>query len=178
MQRATPAFNIIRAFCIREFARQGKTTEEIANIFQVDRSFIIKQATIVLKPRTDKERVILKVAWALVNISEAFADFSFSDLLTGEDIKTPLAGAKTPQTGVKNPPKTPVSRGGKTYQNTPKAPLTGRSTMPPADPKSIERVKKRLGKPNALATRASPRSSVRKPRLKVAAPQEPLDTRK
>jgi hypothetical protein len=154
MQRATPAFNLIRAFCIREFARQGKTTEEIANIFQVDRSFIIKQATIVLKPRTDKERVILKVARALVNTSKEIAGFSFSDLLTGEDIKTPLAGVKTPQKRVKtpqkrakNPPKTPVSRGGKTYQNTPKTP------------------QKPIPKP-------------RKPRLKVAAPQEPLDTRK
>jgi hypothetical protein len=147
MQRATPAFNLIRALCIREFARQGKTTEEIANIFQVDRSFIIKQATIVLKPRTDKERVILKVARALATTSRALVDFSFSDLLTGEDTKTPLAGVKTPQKGAKNPPKTLVSRGGKTYQNTPKTP---RKPVPKS----------------------------RKPRLKMAAPQEPLDTRK
>jgi hypothetical protein len=173
MQRATPAFNLIRAFCIREFARQGKTTEEIANIFQVDRSFIIKQATIVLKPRTDKERVILKVARALATTSRVLHGPVFVDLLTGEDIKTPLAGVKTPQKGAKNPPKTPVSRGGKAYRNTPKTPRAGRPTMPPADPKSIERVKKRLEKPNALAT-----PKPRKPRLKVAAPQEPLDTRK
>jgi hypothetical protein len=146
-QRATPAFNLIRALCIRELAFQGKTTEEIANIFQVDRSFIIKQATIVLKPRTDKERVILKVARALATTSRALHGLVFVDLLTGEDIKTPLAGAKTPQKRVKNPPKTPVSRGGKTYQNTPKTP------------------RKPIPKP-------------RKPRLKAAAPQEPLDTRK
>lgn len=89
MQRVTPAFHIIRALCIRALAAKGETTETIAKRFGVNRSFIIKQATIVLKPRTDKERAILKVARSLA----AGIDFTFNDMLSGADIKTTLAGA-------------------------------------------------------------------------------------
>ena len=145
MQRATPAFHIIRALCIRELAFQGKTTEEIAALFGVNRSFIIKQSTIILKPRTDKERTILKMARTLAHHQTLFG-FRFTDLLAGEDLKTELAGAKTPQKPAKTPqkgaktaPKALVSRGKNTPKTTPKAPQ----------------------KP-------------RKPRLKLAAPQPPL----
>ncbi len=89
VQRATPAFHIIRALCIRALAAKGETTEAIAKRFGVNRSFIIKQATIVLKPRTDKERTILKVAKTLA----ADIDFTFNDMLSGADIKTTLAGS-------------------------------------------------------------------------------------
>jgi len=145
MQRATAAFHIIRALCIRELAFQGKTTEEIAALFGVNRSFIIKQSTIILKPRTDKERTILKVANSIAH-SPTFLDFSVSDFLSGHDLKTHLAGAKTPQKpakttqkGVKTASKTPVSRG---------------KTAPKTAPKTPQ-------KP-------------RKQRLKMAAPQPPL----
>lgn len=89
VQRATPAFHIIRALCIRALAAKGETTEAIAKRFGVNRSFIIKQSTIVLKPRTDKERAILKVARSLA----ANIDFTFNDMLSGADIKTTLAGS-------------------------------------------------------------------------------------
>lgn len=89
MQRATPALHIIRALCIRALAAKGESTEAIAKRFGVNRSFIIKQSTIVLKPRTDKERLILKVARSLA----ADIDFTFNDMLSGADIKTTLAGS-------------------------------------------------------------------------------------
>ena len=92
VQRASSAFYIMRALCIRALAAKGETTEAIAKRFGVNRSFIIKQATIVLKPRTDKERLILKVAKTLA----ADIDFNFSVLLSGTDIKTILAGSVKP----------------------------------------------------------------------------------
>jgi hypothetical protein len=58
--------------------------------------------------------------------------------------------------------------------------LAGRSPVPPADPKSIERLKKRLKTPNALAaSSATPKKRGRPSakKLKLAVPQEPLDTR-
>lgn len=125
MQRATPAFHIIRALCIRALAAKGETTESIAKRFGVNRSFIIKQATIVLKPRTDKERLILKVARSLA----ADIDFTFNDMLNGADIKTTLAGsvkaAKTPtKRATKAPAKTPTkTRKPRLTRATPQPPL-------------------------------------------------------
>lgn len=125
MQRATPAFHIIRALCIRALAAKGETTESIAKRFGVNRSFIIKQATIVLKPRTDKERLILKVARSLA----ADIDFTFNDMLNGADIKTTLAGsvkaAKAPtKRATKAPAKTPTkTRKPRLTRATPQPPL-------------------------------------------------------
>jgi hypothetical protein len=98
VQRAASAFYIMRALCIHALAAKGEPTEAIAKRFGVNRSFIIKQSTIVLKPRTDKERAILKVAKTLVSD----IDFNFSVLLSGTDIKTTLAGSvKTTKPKVK-----------------------------------------------------------------------------
>ncbi|MFN7882436.1 MAG: hypothetical protein ACK5PF_05410 [bacterium] len=154
MQRATPAFHIIRALCIRELAFQGKTTEEIAALFGVNRSFIIKQSTIILKPRTDKERTILKVAKSIAHE----INFSFNDFLDGEDLKTHLAGA--------------VIRGGKTYQNTPKTPQKGAKT-PQKGVKTAPKTPVSRGKNTPKSAPKSPQKP-RKPRLKMAAPQPPL----
>lgn len=153
-QRATPAFHLIRALCIRELAFQGKTTEEIAALFGVNRSFIIKQSTIILKPRTDKERTILKVAKSIAH----GIDFSFNDFLDGEDLKTHLAGA--------------VVRGGKTYQNTPKTPQKPAKT-PQKRAKTAPKTPVSRGK-NTPKTAPNAPQKPRKPRLKVAAPQSPL----
>jgi hypothetical protein len=161
MQRATPAFHIIRALCIRELAFQGKTTEEIAALFGVNRSFIIKQSTIILKPRTDKERTILKVAKSIAHE----INFSFNDFLDGEDLKTHLAGA--------------VIRGGKTYQNTPKTPQKGAKTpqkgakTPQKGVKTAPKTPVSRGKNTPKSAPKSPQKP-RKPRLKMAAPQPPL----
>lgn len=154
MQRATPAFHLIRALCIRELAFQGKTTEEIAALFGVNRSFIIKQSTIILKPRTDKERTIFKVAKSIAH----GIDFSFNDFLGGEDLKTHLAGA--------------MVRGGKTYQNTPKTPQKGVKT-PQKGAKTASKTPVSRGKNTPKTTPKAPQKP-RKPRLKVAAPQLPL----
>ena len=153
-QRATPAFHIIRALCIRELAFQGKTTEEIAALFGVNRSFIIKQSTIILKPRTDKERTILKVANSIAH----GIDLNFVDLLAGEDLKTELAGAAV--------------RGGKTYQNTPKTPQKPAKT-PQKGAKATPKTPVLRGK-NAPKTAPKSPQKPRKPRLKMAAPQPPL----
>ena len=157
MQRATPAFHIIRALCIRELAFQGKTTEEIAALFGVNRSFIIKQSTIILKPRTDKERTILKVARTL-ELTAALAQYNFTDLLHGEDLKTHLAGAAV--------------RGGKTYQNTSKTPQKGAKT-PQKGAKTAPKTSVSRGKSTPKTTPKTPQKP-RKPRLKMAAPQSPL----
>lgn len=101
VQRASSAFYIMRALCIRELAARGETTEDIAKRFGVNRSFIIKQATIVLKPRTPKEAAILKVARSLAT----GISFTFEDMLTGADIKTTLAGAARPPKSAKAPAK-------------------------------------------------------------------------
>ena len=157
MQRATPAFHIIRALCIRELAFQGKTTEEIAALFGVNRSFIIKQSTIILKPRTDKERTILKMARTLAHHQTLFG-FRFTDLLAGEDLKTHLAGAAV--------------RGGKTYQNTPKTPQKTAKT-PQKGAKTAPKTPVSRGKSTPKTTPKAPQKP-RKPRLKLAAPQSPL----
>lgn len=154
MQRATPAFHIIRALCIRELAFQGKTTEEIAALFGVNRSFIIKQATIILKPRTDKERTILKVAKSIAH----GINLNFDDLLAGEDLKTELAGAAV--------------RGGNTYQNTPKTPQKTAKT-PQKGTKTTPKTPVSRGKITPKTTPKTPQKP-RKPRLKLAAPQSPL----
>lgn len=155
-QRATPAFHLIRALCIRELAFQGKTTEEIAALFGVNRSFIIKQSTIILKPRTDKERAILKVANSIAH----GIDLNFVDLLAGEDLKTELAGAAV--------------RGGKTYQNTPKTPQKGAKT-PQKGAKTAPKTPVSRGKKPLKGALGVVGSTPRRPRLKMAAPQEPLD---
>ncbi len=141
--RCAPAFYVVRAFCIHFLAEQGMPTEEIAQRLNVNRSFVIKQSSLVMTPRTEQEKRIFDIAKTM---SEAFRLANIDGLLFGRDLVTKLAG---------------------------------RSPMPPADPKWIARVKARVEKPNALAASlAAPkkgRPSAKK--LKLAAPQEPLDTR-
>lgn len=128
VQRASSAFYIMRALCIHALAAKGETTEAIAKRFGVNRSFIIKQSTIVLKPRTDKERAILKVAKTLA----ADIDFNFSVLLSGTDIKTTLAGSvKTVKAPAKRAAKAPAKAPTKTPAKTRKPRLTRATPQPP-----------------------------------------------
>jgi hypothetical protein len=141
--RCAPTFYVIRAFCIHFLAKQDMPTEEIAQRLNVNRSFVIKQSSLVMTPRTEQEKRIFDIAKTM---SEAFRLTNIDGLLFGRDLVTKLVG---------------------------------RAPMPSADPKWVERVKTRVKKPNALAASlAAPKKG--KPsakKLKLAAPQEPLDTR-
>jgi hypothetical protein len=142
--RCAPTFYVVRAFCIHFLAEQGTPTEEIAQRLGVNRSFVIKQSTLVMTPRTEQEKRISDIAKTM---SESFRLANLDGLLLGRDLVTKLAG---------------------------------RSPVPPADPKSIERLKKRLKTPNALAafsTTPKKRGRPSAKKLKLNVPQEPLDTR-
>jgi hypothetical protein len=143
--RCAPTFYVIRAFCIHFLAEQGMPTEEIAQRLDVNRSFVIKQSTLVMTPRTEQEKRIYDIAKTM---SEAFRLANIDGLLFGRDLVTKLAG---------------------------------RVSTPPANSKAMERMKARVEKPNilaeSLATSKTKKGRPSAKKLKLAAPQKPLDMR-
>jgi hypothetical protein len=103
--RCAPTFYVVRAFCIHFLAEQGMPTEEIAQRLGVNRSFVIKQASLVMKPRTAQEKRIFDMAKTM---SESFRLANIDGLLFGRDLTTKLVGRTTP--AVAKPAKTPARK--------------------------------------------------------------------
>ena len=94
--RCAPAFHILRQFIIHALAKEGVPTVEIARRLGHVRSFVIKQTTITLKPRTPLERRILKLA----EVHGAMLKRAgLLGLTAGVDIETVLAGGERPKLG-------------------------------------------------------------------------------
>lgn len=87
--RCAPTFYVIRAFCIHFLAEQGMPTEEIARRLNVNRSFVIKQSSLVMTPRTEQEKRIFDIAKTM---SGAFSLANLDGLLFGRDLVTKLVG--------------------------------------------------------------------------------------
>jgi hypothetical protein len=117
--RCAPTFYVIRAFCIHFLAEQGMPTEEIAQRLDVNRSFVIKQSTLVMTPRTEQEKRIYDIAKTM---SEAFRLANIDGLLFGRDLVTKLAG-RSPSAAVK-PVNTPARK--KLKLSAPQEPLDTR----------------------------------------------------
>lgn len=94
--RTSPALQIVRQFLVRALATNGMSTVKIGESLHLSRSFTIKQAHILLKPRNAAERRILKIA----NENKAkLQRMGIGGLLGGEDIVTTLAGGERPKLG-------------------------------------------------------------------------------
>lgn len=94
--RISPAFFVLRGLLIHKFAAAGTPTAEIAKALGVNRSYIIRQTTVELKPRTPAERRILKHA---AEHQGAITRLGFGGLFRGEDITTILAGGERAKLG-------------------------------------------------------------------------------
>lgn len=155
--RTSPALQIVRQFLVRAMATSGVSTVEIANALHLSRSFTIKQAHIVLKPRNAAERRILKIA----NEHKAkLQRMGVSGLLGGEDVITTLAGGERPKLG-------PLAeRRAKAEKKAAKKakPATKKAAAKKAAPKSAPK------KASAPTPQPAPKSAPKKPAAKTAPP--------
>jgi hypothetical protein len=95
--RTSIALMLLRQLTIHAMAAAKVPTAEIAKAFDLNRSFVIKQATLVRKPRNADERRIVKVAQ---DYEAAIRRAGFSGLLkTDEDTTVVLAGGERPKLG-------------------------------------------------------------------------------
>lgn len=95
--RTSIALMLLRQLTIHAMAAAKVPTAEIAKAFDLNRSFVIKQATLMRKPRNADERRIVKVAQ---DYEAAIRRAGFSGLLkTDEDTTVVLAGGERPKLG-------------------------------------------------------------------------------
>lgn len=96
VERVNPAFYVLRQIAIHAAAKAGVATIAIAKALGIDRSYVIRQRTLMLKPRTPAERRILKLAGEHLPVIRRAG---LGGLLGGADIETTLAGGERPKLG-------------------------------------------------------------------------------
>ena len=94
--RISPAFFVLRGLLIHKMAGAGTPTADIAKAFGINRSYVIRQTTVELKPRTPAERRILKHA---TEHQGSITRLGFGGLFRAEDITTILAGGERAKLG-------------------------------------------------------------------------------
>jgi hypothetical protein len=147
-QRVAPAFYVLRQFAIMAAAAADVSTVDIAKALDVDRSFVIRQTTITLKPRTPAERRILKLAEAH---GAALKRRGLGTLLTGgEDIEITLAGGERQKLGPLAERRAAKAAAAKAPKA--KAPAKPKPTPPPKP--SLAAEKPKASKPKAAVNNA------------------------
>lgn len=89
---------LLRAVLVRVLAKRDVPTVKIAELLGVNRSYVIKLATIPMAPRNAQEKKLLSLAQASAN-ANAIARLGLIGLTKGVDLVTTLAGGERPKLG-------------------------------------------------------------------------------